>query len=100
MSADLPSSRGAPKAAAAVITERAGIRPRVGVVLGSGLGTVADAVNDATVIDYQDLPGFPRPTVAGHGGRAVLGKIGGEPVAVLQGRAHVYEGGDFDAIRT
>jgi xanthosine phosphorylase len=86
--------------AAAVMTQRAGLRPRVGVVLGSGLGTVADGVADATVIDYSDLPGFPRPTVAGHGGRAVLGHIGDVPVAVLQGRAHVYEGGDFDEIRT
>jgi xanthosine phosphorylase len=86
-------------AAAAVMTERAGIRPRVGVVLGSGLGAVADAVVDATAIDYADLPGFPRPTVAGHGGRAVLGTMGDVPVAVLQGRAHVYEGGELDRIR-
>ena len=100
MSADTPYSRGAPKAAAAVITERAGVRPRLGVVLGSGLGTVADAVRDPTVIAYEELPGFPRPTVAGHGGRAVVGEIGGLPVAVLQGRAHVYEGGDLDTIRT
>jgi xanthosine phosphorylase len=86
--------------AAAVITERSGLRPRVGVVLGSGLGAVADAVTDQTAIDYAELPGFPRPTVAGHGGRAVLGRIGEVPVVVLQGRAHVYEGGDLDAIRT
>jgi xanthosine phosphorylase len=85
--------------AAALMTERAGLRPRVGVVLGSGLGTVADAVADATVIDYADLPGFPQPTVVGHGGRAVLGRIGEVPVAVLQGRAHVYEGGDLERIR-
>jgi len=86
--------------AAAVMTERAGVRPRVAVVLGSGLGAVADAVADPTSIDYADLPGFPRPTVAGHGGQAVLGHIGDVPVAVLQGRAHVYEGGDLEAIRT
>jgi purine-nucleoside phosphorylase len=86
--------------AAAVMTERAGLRPRVGVVLGSGLGAVADAVTEPTFIDYEDLPGFPRPTVVGHGGRAVLGRIGDVPVAVLQGRAHVYEGGDLDRIRT
>jgi xanthosine phosphorylase len=83
-----------------VITDRAGLRPRVGIVLGSGLGAVADAVTEPTVVDYADLPGFPRPTVEGHGGRAVLGKIGSIPVAVLQGRAHVYEGGDLDAVRT
>jgi len=86
--------------AAGVITERAGLQPRVGIVLGSGLGAVADAVTDQTVVDYADLPGFPRPTVAGHGGRAVLGRIGAVPVAVFQGRAHVYEGGELDAIRT
>jgi xanthosine phosphorylase len=86
--------------AAAVMTERAGLEPRVAVVLGSGLGAVADAVTSPTSIDYGDLPGFPRPTVAGHGGQAVLGHIGDVPVAVLQGRAHVYEGGDLDAIRT
>ena len=51
--------------------------PRVGVVLGSGLGAVADAVEDPVVIGYEDLPGFPRPSVSGHAGRAVLGSIGG-----------------------
>ena len=86
--------------AASVMTERAGLQPRVGVVLGSGLGAVADAVAGGTVIDYADLPGFPRPTVAGHGGRVVVGRVGEVPVAVLQGRAHVYEGGDLEAIRT
>ena len=86
--------------AAKVMTERAGLEPRVGIVLGSGLGAVADAVADPTVVDYGELPGFPRPTVEGHGGHAVLGRIGEVPVAVLQGRAHVYEGGDHDAIRT
>ena len=86
--------------AAAAIGERSGLSPRVGIVLGSGLGAVADAVAEPTVIDYSDLPGFPRPTVAGHGGRMVVGLIGDVPVAVLQGRAHVYEGGDLDAVRT
>jgi xanthosine phosphorylase len=74
--------------------------PRVGVVLGSGLGAVADAVEDPVVVGYEDLPGFPRPTVHGHAGRAVLGTISGVPVAVLQGRAHLYEGGELDVLRT
>ena len=74
--------------------------PRVGVVLGSGLGAVADAVEDPVVVGYEELPGFPRPSVAGHAGRAVLGTIGGVQVAVLQGRAHLYEGGDPEAVRT
>jgi xanthosine phosphorylase len=72
--------------------------PRIGVVLGSGLGAVADAVQDAAVVDYEQLPGFPRPTVQGHAGRVVLGKIAGVSVAVLQGRAHLYEGGDSDEL--
>jgi xanthosine phosphorylase len=71
----------------------------VGVVLGSGLGAVADAVEDAVVVGYEELPGFPRPSVEGHAGRAVLGSIGGVPVAVFQGRAHLYEGGDPEALR-
>jgi xanthosine phosphorylase len=74
--------------------------PRVGVVLGSGLGAVADAVEDPVVVGYEELPGFPRPSVEGHAGRAVLGSIGDVPVAVLQGRAHLYEGGDPQALRT
>jgi xanthosine phosphorylase len=73
--------------------------PRVGVVLGSGLGAVADAVEDPVVVAYEELPGFPRPSVEGHAGRAVLGSVGGVPVAVLQGRAHLYEGGDPEALR-
>jgi purine-nucleoside phosphorylase len=100
MSGNPAAVGGAHREAASVMTERVGLRPRVGIVLGSGLGAVADAVTGPTVIDYADLPGFPRVTVAGHGGRAVLGRIGDVPVAVLQGRAHVYEGGDLDAIRT
>src|SRR5579871_2887804 len=74
--------------------------PRVGIVLGSGLGAVADAVQNPVVVSYADLPGFPRPSVEGHAGRLVRGFIGGVPVAVLQGRAHLYEGGDPEAIRT
>ena len=86
-------------AAAAMLSERAPAPPRVGVVLGSGLGAVAEAVSDPVTVDYGQLPGFPRPTVAGHAGRAVLGYVSGVPVAVLQGRAHLYEGGDPEAIR-
>jgi xanthosine phosphorylase len=86
--------------AAQVLTERAGLRPRVGLVLGSGLGAVADAVEGATVVPYDDLPGFPRPGVAGHAGQVVAGHIGGVPVVAFQGRAHLYEGVDLDEIRT
>jgi xanthosine phosphorylase len=86
--------------AAQVLSERAGAAPRVGVVLGSGLGQVADAVEDATAIPYSDLPGFPQPSVEGHAGRAVAGSIGGVPVVAFQGRAHLYEGVDLDELRT
>jgi xanthosine phosphorylase len=85
--------------AAEILAQRAPAPPRVGIVLGSGLGAVADAVQDAVTIPYEELPGFPLPTVAGHAGSAVLGRIGEVPVAVLQGRAHVYEGGPMDLIR-
>jgi purine-nucleoside phosphorylase len=84
---------------AEVLVDRAGLEPRVGIVLGSGLGPVAEAVEGATVIPYEDLPGFPEPSVEGHAGSAVAGQIGGVPVVALQGRAHVYEGGDLDQIR-
>jgi xanthosine phosphorylase len=80
-------------AAATVIAERAGgLVPRLGIVLGSGLGGIADALEDAVAIPYADLPGFPEPSVAGHQGRLVLGRLRGLPVACLQGRRHVYEG--------
>ena len=83
-----------------VLASRAGAPPRVGVVLGSGLGMVAEAVREPVRIPYEELPGFPSPTVKGHGHHAVLGEIGGVPVALLQGRAHVYEGGDLEEVRT
>ena len=67
-------------------------RPRLALVLGSGLGGVADAVTDPVAIAYADLPGFPHSTVPGHAGRLVLGRLAGTPVAVFQGRAHLYEG--------
>jgi xanthosine phosphorylase len=84
--------------AASVLLDRAGA-PLVGVILGSGLGAVADVVTDPVAIGYEDLPGFPRPTVQGHAGRAVLGRISGVPVAMLQGRAHLYEGPPMEALR-
>ena len=80
------------------LARRAPAPPRVGIVLGSGLGAVAEAVADAVIVPYEELPGFPRPTVAGHAGSAVLGRIGDVPVAVFQGRAHLYEGIDPAAI--
>ena len=79
-------------ALARIKARRSDFTPRVGLILGSGLGGVADGVEDATAIDYAELPGFPRPGVEGHAGRLVLGHLGGLPVACLQGRVHLYEG--------
>ncbi len=81
-------------AAAAAAREALGDRPapRLALVLGSGVGGFADAVEDAVAIPYADLPGFPVSTVAGHAGRLVLGTLAGTPVAVFQGRSHLYEG--------
>lgn len=77
----------------AVLAGRAGgVRPAVGLVLGSGLGEIADSIRPTAIIDYRDLPGFPQPTVSGHAGRLILGQLGGVPVACLQGRVHLYEG--------
>jgi xanthosine phosphorylase len=76
-----------------VIRSRAGgLEPRVGLVLGSGLGGLADAIEQAVVIPYTDLPGFPQPGVQGHAGRLLLGRLEGVEVACLQGRVHLYEG--------
>jgi xanthosine phosphorylase len=87
-------------AAADVLAERApGFTPRLGIVLGSGLGAVADALADPVTIPYSELPDFPQPGIAGHAGTLVLGTLAGLPVAVLQGRRHVYEGGDAGAMR-
>jgi xanthosine phosphorylase len=87
-----PSS-GKARSALAVIRDRApDFTPRVGLILGSGLGGIADAIEDATVLDYADLPSFPRPGVEGHAGRLVLGRLGDAGVACLQGRVHLYEG--------
>jgi xanthosine phosphorylase len=86
--------------AAELLVERAGLRPRVGLILGSGLGEVADAVEGATAVSFDELPGFPRPTVEGHAGRAVAGHLGGVPVVALQGRAHLYEGVGHEFVRT
>ena len=66
--------------------------PRLGLILGSGLGGFADTIEGAIAISYEDLPGFPRPSVEGHGGRFVVGTVGGLPIACLQGRVHLYEG--------
>ena len=68
--------------------------PPLALVLGSGLGGLADEVEDAIAIPYQEIPGFPVPSVAGHNGRLVVGGLEGRRVALFQGRGHYYERGD------
>lgn len=80
------------EAALAFLQERLTIRPQVGVVLGTGLGGLAAALEDAQCLPYQDIPHFPRATVEGHAGNLACGRLGGRGVAVLQGRFHHYEG--------
>ena len=67
-------------------------RPAIGLILGSGLSPLADAVEDATILPYGELPHFPVSTVVGHAGRLVIGKLAGVTVCVMQGRFHAYEG--------
>jgi purine-nucleoside phosphorylase len=68
------------------------LAPRVGIVLGSGLGAVASAVAETVVVPYGEIPHFPQSTVEGHCGQIVAGLLGGVPVLVMQGRVHFYEG--------
>ena len=78
--------------AARLIEGRTTLRPRIGLVLGSGLGAFADGLEDATAIPYQQIPHFPVSTAVGHAGRLVVGQCAKIPVAVMQGRVHSYEG--------
>lgn len=80
------------QAAANSIGERSSRRPRLGMILGSGLGGLADAIGDAVRIAVRTVPGWPVSTVQGHAGDIVLGTLEGQSVMVLQGRAHFYEG--------
>ncbi len=79
-------------AAAQFLLKRAALRPKIGLVLGSGLGAFADSLDAATRIPYADIPTFPRSTAIGHAGQMVIGNAGDVPVAAMQGRAHLYEG--------
>jgi purine-nucleoside phosphorylase len=78
--------------AAQFILERTSLRPRIGLVLGSGLGSMAAALTHAVRIPYGEIPHFPKSTAESHAGVLVLGKLDNTPLAVMQGRAHLYEG--------
>jgi purine-nucleoside phosphorylase len=74
------------------VRARAALVPQVGIVLGSGLGSLADALTDAVAVPFADLPGWPAASAPGHAGRLLLGRLEGVPVVCLQGRLHLYEG--------
>jgi len=89
---DQPASELIRRATDAVARRLDGLRPRVAIVLGSGLGSVADAVQSAIRIPYSAIPGFPEPGAPGHKGELVGGTLEGVPVVVQSGRFHLYEG--------
>lgn len=87
--------------AAKLISDRLpNFKPKCGIVLGSGLGDLANELENTTVFDYKDLPGFPVPSVQGHAGKLIAGELAGVPIVCLQGRAHRYEGDNGDAVKT
>jgi purine-nucleoside phosphorylase len=76
----------------AAVRARTDLVPEIGIVLGSGLGGLADDLEDPVSIPFADLPGWPAATAPGHAGRLLLGRLAGKPVVMLQGRFHLYEG--------
>ena len=82
----------------AAVRRRSGLVPELGIVLGSGLGGLADELEDAVAIPFDELPGWPAATAPGHHGRLLLGHLAGRPVALLQGRLHLYEGNDVGLV--
>jgi purine-nucleoside phosphorylase len=80
------------------IRKRITIEPRVGIVLGSGLGDFADTLEDLVKLPYRDLPHMPAPDVEGHAGNLCFGGVGGTPVVCMQGRVHLYEGHSVDKV--
>lgn len=89
-----PYGAAAATKAADAIRARIGIAPRVGIILGSGLGGIADSIERPVRVPFKDVPGFPTATVVGHAGELIGGMLGGTPVVALSGRFHMYEGHD------
>lgn len=86
------SNQGTIQEAASYIQSKSGIQPEIGLILGSGLGILADLIEDGISIPYQDIPHFPVSTVEGHEGELLLGTIKGRAVVMMKGRFHMYEG--------
>ncbi len=88
-------------AAAHIKQQHSSFKPTIGIVLGSGLGSFAEQLENPVTISYEELPGFPKITVHGHGGNLVLGQLNGVGVVCLQGRAHTYEGiHNYETVKT
>ncbi len=87
-----PAYRAAVDAAAKFISSRTALRPRIGIILGTGLGALAREIEVETTISYDEIAGFPLSTVESHHGRLLIGRISGVPVIAMQGRFHLYEG--------
>jgi purine-nucleoside phosphorylase len=92
VSSDTASTAAQAAEAARAVAARGGLSPRVGLILGSGLGDLADEIESPVVVPYADIPHFPVSTVAGHAGQLVLGHLEGVGVVAMRGRVHVYEG--------
>nr|MBP7482848.1 hypothetical protein [Lacunisphaera sp.] len=88
------------QAAAKISAALGGLKPKLAIILGSGLGGLAAKVEGAVALAYADLPGFPELTVAGHAGQLIIGKLNGVPVIVLNGRKHFYETSDAYPLKT
>lgn len=86
------------KISAEYIKEKLGSQPEVGVILGSGLGSLADHMEDVIEVDYKDIPEFPVSTVEGHEGKLVFGTLSGKKVLAMKGRFHYYEGYDVSQV--
>ncbi len=78
--------------ASGFIAKNIQVQPKTGIILGSGLGALAEAIEDAAVIPYAEIPHWPVSTIHGHAGRLIVGRLENQPVMVMQGRAHFYEG--------
>jgi xanthosine phosphorylase len=88
------------QSAAKITAALGGLKPKIAIILGSGLGGLARLVENPVTLAYRDLPGFPVLTVAGHAGQLIIGKLSGVPVIVLNGRKHFYETSDADPLKT
>ena len=80
------------------IRKKTSLEPGIGLILGSGLGQLAESILDPTIIPYHDLPGWPVSTVEGHAGELVIGKLEGKDVLVMNGRIHYYEGYEMSQV--